>query len=422
MKKILLLAFAALLFCGCSATKRQARNGDAPRVARVTDAHFRQYLLEQKLVKPYKGPMRKYGLFVPRSEMVEVTEAGVHATDLNCGRMKVEEVDGLEIFPGLKTLVCGENPIRKLDLGAYPDLQEVIAIETPLTRLDVRQNAKLRMLNVSYTSLRSIDVSGNPELEELYCIFSPGIRRLDLSHNPRLQKLYIRATNIALVDLRSNPDIAAIFASDCPLQYIVVSPQHDLDKIVADVSDATRLLVLEPGAPLPKVDTTALMAVEQLRMPTHSERNEPVVMSFSQAEAQGISVEELRRRYLPAFDYNTETKKFSQQSIIGSEDQMLQLQLTLQMFQQGFVEALNKDDVCLDGFYCIMFCAEDGYVEYFLYNIFDDKKSDLDLQRRMNRALRGYFEETPFGFYAYRPFSQCSTVHVKDKPDALQEQ
>lgn len=409
MKRITLIWVVAMVvvLSGCSASRH------LEGVARIKDDHFRQYLLEQELVQPYKGSMRGMGTFVKRSEMVKVTDKGARTTTLTCHRKGIKSVEGLEIFPNLTTLVCSENPIQKLDLGDCPQLQELVALEVPLKQLDVSQNKQLKLLNVSYTHLKQVDVSGNPQLEELLCIFSPGIKRLDLSKNPHLWKLYTRATNIALIDVRENPEIANIYAPECPLQYIVVSPQHDLDKITASVDNDVKLQILEPGEPLPEVDTNALMVMSQMASSINKEHPEPVVLHRRQAEAQGIEEQELRKQYLPVFEYNTVSKTYDKQGLVGSDAQMTQFMLTWQLFLKGIGGALKEAHFDFDKEYqghCRVYFAEDGYAEYFIYNFLGDEEPSLEMQREMERIIQSYVKENPIGFGAQRPFSQCGGI------------
>ncbi|MBO4600451.1 MAG: hypothetical protein J5641_06900, partial [Bacteroidales bacterium] len=232
---------ALLLVCSCSPA-RKCQRGKAVTVAQVKDGNFRSYLEKNGFAKPYEGKLRGRYRLVPRQEMMESTPLGRSIQIIDCHRMNIESLDGIELFPKLVILICSENPIRHLDLSHNPKLKQLVAIETPLRSLNIRQNPELKVLNISFHQLRSLDVSHNPQLSELLCIFAPGITTLDLSHNPNLQTLYIRQTNVQLVDLRRNPAFHALHALETPLEYIVVSPRHNLDSITASVEEGVQVL------------------------------------------------------------------------------------------------------------------------------------------------------------------------------------
>lgn len=250
-KKKLLLGLSLLLiilFVSC----RSARSGtgQAPTVAVVPDPNFRTFLLAHGWVKPYNKNH-------PQKGTVQVTPKGVALTSLVCYQKEIQSLEGISLFPNLETLVCSQNPIRHLDLSGNPRLSCLAAVETPLKTLDISHNPQLRTLELSYTQLRHLDLSHNPLLEEMLCIFSPRIDHLDFSHNPNLRTLYVRATNLSFLDLRSNPEVRTIHALDTPLQYIALSPHHNLDSTMASVEKWVRLELLDPLAPLPAIDKNA---------------------------------------------------------------------------------------------------------------------------------------------------------------------
>ena len=223
--------------------QKRASEGVTPTVARVSDDNFRQYLLESGYVEPYKGSMKGFGLLVSREEVVEVTPAGRSLSSLDCHNKGIKSLEGIELFGNLQVLICSENPIRSIDLSLNLQLIQLYAIEVPLRSLDVSENRALKILESSYSRLRSLDVSHNPELEELLCIFSPGIKTIDLSGNPKLQTLYVRETSIRTIDLRHNHQFRMLHALDTPLENIVITPQHDVDSFQASVEDGVRLIV-----------------------------------------------------------------------------------------------------------------------------------------------------------------------------------
>ena len=413
MKRLTTALLAILLCCSC-ATEQKANNGKKTNtIARVADEHFRAYLIESGYAKPYTGPLRGHNRLTRQEEWVESTPMGRSTQILDCHRMDIQSLDGIELFPNLVILICSENPISRLDLRLNPKLKQLVAIENPLRSLDISRNTELKVLNISFHQLRKLDVSHNPRLEELLCIFAPGITTLDLSHNPNLRTLYIRQTNIQLVDLRHNKTFHALHALETPLEYIVVTPQHNLDSITASVEEGVQVLTLEPSASLPKVQHLDLPDTLPTLTPKQQTRTQRA-MTHAQAAAEGINEKYLREvEYPAAWTFDTVTKSYEKWGIIRSDKQLGQFILTWKIFLDGIAEEMAAQNFAWDKPYrghCVVFFAEDGYADYFLYNFLGDERPTEEQQRRFEQVLQKYIENNPIGFYGSRKFSQCGGI------------
>ena len=232
-----------LLCCGCASVQPQLDGSRAVEVARVPDEVFRNYLLEQGYVKPYKGTMRGFGFRVPRREVVERTAMGRALQLLNVHDMGIRSLEGVEMFDSLVVLICSENPLDSVDLSHCPRLKQFTAVEVPLEEIDLSRCPELKLIELSYTRLQHLDVSHNPLLEEIFCIFSPGIVSIDISHNPRLRRLYIRETRIREVDITANPEFGELYALDTPLATLFAT-EEQLDRVGAVVEDSVKVQVL----------------------------------------------------------------------------------------------------------------------------------------------------------------------------------
>lgn len=408
----ILAAFLLLLCCSC-ASRQMSSSDKVITVARVTDENFRSFLFENGYAKPYQGTLKGLDRFTKQEEWVESTQMGRSTQLIDCHRMDIASLDGIELFPNLVILICSENPISRLDLRHNPKLKQLIAIVTPLRTLDISCNPNLKVLNISYHHLRKLDVSHNPQLEELLCIFAPGITSLDLSNNPQLSRLYIRATQMQLVDLRGNPAFHALHALDTPLEYIIVSPQHNLDSITASVEEGVQVLTLSPTDRLPKTQQLSLPDTLPTIKPVHETRTQRV-MTHAQAAAEGLNEERLREvEYPAAWTYDTVTKSFEKLGMIRSDKQLLQFILTWKIFLEGIAEEMAAQNFEWDKPYrghCVVYFAEDGYADYFLYNFLGDERPTEEQQRRFEQVMQKYIEHNPIGFYGSRKFSQCGGI------------
>ena len=413
MRHTATILLALLLLCSCATQQESVNDKKTITVARVNDNNFRAYLLDNGYAKPYIGKLRGRDRLTPQDEWVESTPLGRSTQLIDCHRKKIHSLDGIELFPNLVILICSENPISRLDLRHNPKLKQLVAIETPLRSLDISHNTELKVLNISFHQLRRLDVSHNTQLEELLCIFAPGITSLDLSHNPNLRTLYIRQTNIQLVDLRCNNAFHALHALETPLEYIAVSPQHNLDSITASVEEGVQVLTLSPTAKLPKTQHLDLPDTLPTLTPQHQTRVQRV-MTHAQAVAEGINEEYLREVvYRPAWTIDTATKSFEKWGMIRSDKQLVQFILTWKIFLEGISEEMAAQNFEFDKPYrghCVVFFAEDGYADYFLYNFLGDERPTEEQQRRFEQVLQKYIENNPIGFYGSRKFSQCGGI------------
>ncbi len=232
-----------LLCCGCASVQPQVEGGSAVEVARVPDKVFRHYLIEQGYGEPYKGSMKEFGFWVPRREVLKRTAMGRALQLLNVHNMGIGSLEGVEMFDSLVVLICSENPLRHVDLSHCPRLKQFTAIETPLEQLDLSLCPELKLIELSYTQLRRLDVSRNPLLEEIFCIFSPGIDSIDVSHNPRLRRLYIRETRVREVDISGCPEFEGLYALDTPLATLYAT-EEQLDRVGAVVEDSVKVHIL----------------------------------------------------------------------------------------------------------------------------------------------------------------------------------
>ena len=117
------------------------------------DDNFRNY------IKTYKAGSRDV-LTVEEQRNVETIEVN--------GR-NISNLKGIEAFPNLKELNCGNNSIQKLDLRQNPELEKLICNENQLTQLDLSKNPKIYHLICFWNQLEQLDVSNLKDLVTLDC-------------------------------------------------------------------------------------------------------------------------------------------------------------------------------------------------------------------------------------------------------------
>ena len=117
------------------------------------DANFRNY------IKTYKAGNRDV-LTVEEQRNVETIEVE--------GK-NISRLEGIEAFPNLKVLKCGNNSIQKLDLRQNPKLETLKCNENQLTQLDLSKNPKIYHLICFWNQLEQLDVSNLKDLVTLDC-------------------------------------------------------------------------------------------------------------------------------------------------------------------------------------------------------------------------------------------------------------
>ena len=130
-------------------------------------------------------------------------------TEINVYAKSIDSLKGIEFFPNLQRLSCGENQLTKLDMSQNPALEELYAYENQLTSLDVSQNAKLEILRCNTNQLTSLNVSQNPALRKLDC-YRNQLTELDVSQNPALTELNCFENQLTELDLRQNPELQVL--------------------------------------------------------------------------------------------------------------------------------------------------------------------------------------------------------------------
>lgn len=134
---------------------------------------------------------------------------------ININKKDISDLKGIEAFPNLTELDCGNNSIQKLDLRQNPMLKTLKCNKNQLTQLDLSKNPDIDYLNCSENQLEQLDVShlelgyldcSNNNLEQLDVQKSKWLRELNCSKN-RLTELDVDVThkpNLVRVECQNN--------------------------------------------------------------------------------------------------------------------------------------------------------------------------------------------------------------------------
>ena len=147
------------------------------------DPNFRNY------IKTYKAGGRD----------VLTVEEQRNVTTIEINNKGVSDLKGIEAFPNLKELNCGNNSIQKLDLRQNPKLEKLICNKNQLTQLDLSKNPKIYHLICSWNQLKQLDVSNLEDLVTLDCSHND-LEQLDVRNSRSLVALNCSSNRLTELD------------------------------------------------------------------------------------------------------------------------------------------------------------------------------------------------------------------------------
>ena len=222
------------------------------------DDSFRNY------IKTYKAGGRDV-LTVEEQRKVETIEVegknisslrGIEAfpnlTELKCGNNSIQKLD-LRQNPKLKTLKCNKNQLTQLDLSKNPDIDYLNCSENQLKQLDVSHLKDLVMLNCSHNDLEQLDVRNSKFLETLYCSWNR-LTELDadVTHKSRLVSVECQNNQLTSLILGENKGLTKLNCAHNQLTQLNLNNMISLEELncsnnqltVLDVSDSPELTKL----------------------------------------------------------------------------------------------------------------------------------------------------------------------------------
>ena len=139
-----------------------------------------------------------------RSRLLELYPDGYipdidQVTSLNVAACSISNLQGIQLFTGLKELRCFNNPMTSLDVSAL----------TQLTFLDCAPTS-----NYTGTKLTSLNVSGCVNLENLAC-YNTNITSLNVSNCTKLKQLYCYNTKLTSLTLTGKSQLQTLDCSNC---------------------------------------------------------------------------------------------------------------------------------------------------------------------------------------------------------------
>ncbi len=144
----------------------------------------------------------------------------------------ISNLKGIEAFPNLKELNCGNNSIQKLDLRQNPELKTLICKKNQLTQLELSKNSQIDYLNCSWNQLKQLDVSNLEDLVNLDCS-NNDLEQLDVKNSKWLRELNCSKNELTAldVDVTHKPNLIRVECQNNKLTSLILGENQMLEKL-----------------------------------------------------------------------------------------------------------------------------------------------------------------------------------------------
>lgn len=143
----------------------------------------------------------------------------------------ISRLEGIEAFPNLKVLKCGNNSIQNLDLRQNPKLETLKCNKNQLTQLELSKNPDIKYLYCSENQLEQLDVS-HLELEYLYCSHND-LEQLNVKNSKWLRELDCSKNELTALDLdvAHKPNLVRVECQNNKLTSLILGENQMLEKL-----------------------------------------------------------------------------------------------------------------------------------------------------------------------------------------------
>ena len=197
------------------------------------DPNFRDY------IKTYKASGRDV-LTVEERSKVEI---------ININKKDISSLKGIEAFPNLTELDCGNNSIQKLDLRQNPKLKTLKCNKNQLTQLDLSKNPDIDYLNCSENQLEQLDVSHLKDLVNLDCSHND-LAQLDVKNSIFLETLNCSANQLTELDadVKHKTRLVSVECQNNQLTTLILGENKGLKKLNCAHNQLTQLNLNNMGS------------------------------------------------------------------------------------------------------------------------------------------------------------------------------
>jgi len=159
---------------------------------------------------------------------IQLSEAQAYTGAIYCYNTGITDLTGIEAFPNIIMLNCGNNQLTSLDVTNNTALKRLHCGINQLTVLDLSNNTVLEELYCYNNLFTSLDVSNNTALEVLSC-FGNMFTALDVNNNTALRILGCNYNQLTALDVSNNTVLEELYCYNNLLASLDVSNNSDLE-------------------------------------------------------------------------------------------------------------------------------------------------------------------------------------------------
>ena len=164
-------------------------------------------------------------------------------TKIECSRMDIGSLKGIEYFPNLESIDAFQNQIKELDVEGNVKLTFLQVWGNQIREIDVSHNTALLSLDLGDNFLEQLDVSANTALTGLWCS-SNRLTSLDVSNNPDLVVLQCHSNQFTSIDVSHNPELDHLWVENLHLTSLDLSRNTKLTKLGCAENDLAELNIM----------------------------------------------------------------------------------------------------------------------------------------------------------------------------------
>ncbi|TBN04849.1 T9SS type A sorting domain-containing protein [Hyunsoonleella flava] len=155
-------------------------------------------------------------------------------TSLIVNDLDILNLNGIEDFIALETLICNENNLSTIDVSNNSNLITLLCSSNQLTDIDISANTNLKEIDCSSNQISLLNVTNNTLLESVNCS-NNRIEDVDVSQNIDLVSLSISNNRVNGLNIGNNTKLESLYCASNQIVTLDVS-SHTYLKIL-DVSN-----------------------------------------------------------------------------------------------------------------------------------------------------------------------------------------
>ncbi len=209
------------------------------QIVNIPDVNFKNALVNTKCVDTDGNGTGDIDADTNDDGEIQVSEA-LAVTSLYISNLLIQSLEGIEAFTQLKTLNCGYNKLKTLNVQGLINLQALYCSANQLTTLDVHGLANLKEVVCDNNKLTTLNLQGLINLQELYCSGNQ-LTILDARGLSNLQKLFCHTNQLMTLDVQGLSNLQEINCSINQLMTLNVQGLNRLRNLTCHINQLTTL-------------------------------------------------------------------------------------------------------------------------------------------------------------------------------------